>query len=363
MHPSQASAATLDSLRADTRRVVAAMLPHLDALVNTEGVGAGYWRSGRSLLIQALARRVEAGERLPLLLPGFAFKNPNRAKTLGDLPDLAEQLSLQHLARRCAAISTAYREASSGMRLRGAATPTLPWCQLTVFAEGRVWGDLLGVDPEVQRAYARGLRAIPELAPFVEFADLSALARDDPESGIEAEVEVELELDGGWDDPEAFGRLERRLGREPDLARVHARFTRLCMEDSRGPAGADERPAARATRCRVAATRMMVRHAGFTRLLEERYPEHLRLSVHAGSNTGAKLSVHLWPPTSSGERIAGPLPYHGAVLLGVDGGVPRTVRVDEALAAKACVVERTVEGHPWCLRPAKDGERPVQSWP
>lgn len=52
---------------------------------------------------------VEAGQAVAMCLPAFPFKSPNNSiKTLGRLPDRAEEIALAHLNGICQAIADVY---------------------------------------------------------------------------------------------------------------------------------------------------------------------------------------------------------------------------------------------------------------
>ncbi len=288
---------------------------------------------GRSRLAAAVRPFVAAGRPIALLLPGFAHKNPNPDKVLGALPDLGEHLALTRLHAFCEAASEIYCPPGYDTG-----------CRLSIFADGRVWGDLLGVSREAQLAYNDALRAmIPAGSPHVRWASL-----DDHRAARDKEATLSA-LERHRETPAALAALDRALGLdgeppgEPDRVRVFERFIGLVREDRQWPATATEPEIASA--CRAAAQRMMLRHAAFTGLLAGAYGDHIRLSVHGGANAGPTFSVRLF------ERGEGnPLPYHYAVVVDADGGRPTPMRRDVATALPGGVELVTRDGHPWCLR-------------
>lgn len=315
--------------------IAARFAAHVEAELLHRSAGDRFEAEGRARLEAAAARFVARGQTIELLLPGFPHKNPNRAKTLGPLPDLGETLALERLAEFA-------RGCDAWYRVDGGAKPA---CRVTIFSDGRVWGDLLGVPMSDCVAYGEGLRAIPAVAPHVAFADLDAHAEllpGDPSEPVIARVER------AWESPEAVEALDRALGHtgdapNPDRVRVFERFTRLIREDR--PWAPERSEAEIMEVCRSAARRMMLRHAAFTGLLAQAYPEHIRLSVHASSNQGAKFSARLYPGI---DRCV--LPYHNVVVSEPDGSdftlMPRADA--EALPGGVEVVFNT--RRPWCLR-------------
>src|SRR5439155_21946887 len=79
---------------------------------------------------------VRARRPLHLILPAFPAKSPSRRKTLGPLPDMAEELALQYLQATCDELAALH---PAGVRL-------------TICSDGHVFSDLVGVtDDEVTR--------------------------------------------------------------------------------------------------------------------------------------------------------------------------------------------------------------------
>jgi hypothetical protein len=77
-----------------------------------------------SKFLPVIYNHVRAGQIIPMCLPAFPFKSPNRlAKVLGKLPDRAEELALAHLDGLCQAIGDIYP----------------PGARLTIISDGLVY--------------------------------------------------------------------------------------------------------------------------------------------------------------------------------------------------------------------------------
>src|SRR5207248_1801413 len=92
---------------------------------------------------ERVMRFVERGEPVHLVLPGFPAKSPNRRKTLGPLPDAAEDAGLLALQSVCDEIASVYP----------------PGARVTICSDGRVFADLVGVSDAEVSAYAAALDA------------------------------------------------------------------------------------------------------------------------------------------------------------------------------------------------------------
>ena len=64
---------------------------------------------GRTKFLPLVEAYIVKNEPVQMVLPAFPFKSPNRKdKTLGSLPDLGEELALQHLNGLCESITEIY---------------------------------------------------------------------------------------------------------------------------------------------------------------------------------------------------------------------------------------------------------------
>lgn len=82
-------------------------------LRKVEKYGINYDRTGSwagfKAFLPIVRGQVARGEPIKLLLPGFPFKSPSKAKVLGVLPDLGEELALKHLNGLCENIKAVYK--------------------------------------------------------------------------------------------------------------------------------------------------------------------------------------------------------------------------------------------------------------
>ncbi|MCB9744912.1 MAG: L-tyrosine/L-tryptophan isonitrile synthase family protein [Alphaproteobacteria bacterium] len=301
----------IERAQAVSREVVA----RFDALLRLPAEEGDLWEpKGRRRMSRALYPHALAGRPLPFLLPGFAFKNPNRAKTLGPLPDLAEQRALERLSRFCAAAREVYA----------------PGAALTIFSGGWVWATPLGVSVQEVQQYWSVIQEMARGLEGLRFAALDTLWGVSPEEAMQRGLQ--------WSDPARMGELREALTarRAGDLRRVLQRFIRLAQEDL-GERLQDMDP-------ELAVMRAMLQHRGFTEELDRHYPDHVRLSVHLSGNAGPKYSVRLVEQGPPGR-----VPYHCALL--VDGEAERAVHRHEVPEAR--VVARA--GRPWCLEAPAQG--------
>lgn len=310
--------------------------------------GDAFASSGRAPLLAAVQAHLTVGEPIEAMLPGFAFKHPNRAKSIGAMPDLAEHLSFEHLNRFAEQITAVYRPA-------GAETG---W-RTVILSDDRVWAALVGADPARARAYHHAVRRMPSArSPHIEWASLDdclelvgpgegalmeRMARHWDSSAAMAALSDELDALSAL---EAAGRLHEASAHARDGLQIFARFTRLVLADRTWPA--EMSPAERAAAQRAATLRLILRQRAFSNLVKRRWPETIRLSVHAATSGAFKYSIRLH---DAGDPAI--LPYHGAAVLDADGQNPQMMFSADAEALPGGVervMHSTEPQRPWCLR-------------
>ena len=75
--------------------------------------GGDPW-AGKAKFAPLVEAYVAKNEPVQMVLPAFPFKSPNRKdKTLGHLPDLGEEIGLQHLNGLCESIAEIYKPAAN----------------------------------------------------------------------------------------------------------------------------------------------------------------------------------------------------------------------------------------------------------
>ncbi|POM65128.1 Hypothetical protein PHPALM_19209, partial [Phytophthora palmivora] len=100
---------------------------------------------GKHFLETTIGGFVDRNEPITIVLPGFPTKTPNHGgKVLGPLPDRAEELALARLEKFCTSIEEVYPVG----------------CNVTIFSDGRVFGDLVGATVENIRVYKNGLKEL-----------------------------------------------------------------------------------------------------------------------------------------------------------------------------------------------------------
>lgn len=244
-----------------------------------------------------------------MLLPAFPAKSPNPAKVLGALPDLAESISLRHLDAMCARIGAFYP----------------PGARLAVCADGHVFADLIRVhDTDVGRYQSaiaelirtQGLRHLT-LFNLDDLADYRALAPD-----YDA---MRAKLSDAFGEP--LDVLRSRLLGTPEHLALYRGVTRFMFEDGMTPGYTGSRTALQRD-AKTRALSVIQRSWAWGRLLVERDPDAIRLSIHPQAPGSLKLGIHMMP---TGDAWL--TPWHGVALQ--DGHAITLVKRADALAMGA----------------------------
>ena len=234
-------------------------------------------------LVESFVRR---GEPVILVLPAFPGKSPNRAKVLGPLPDMAEQLSLSFLHALCGEIEAFYP----------------PGARLIICSDGRVFSDLVRIPDEDITGYQRALEALLQRQGLSRLE----LFNLDDEFGTSDFDEMRRLLVERYSEPLESLQAAVRAGGEP--LSLYRGITRFLLEDATGL-----RPGVSQTsllkECRVRAYGVIQRSKAWGALVAERYPHAVRLSIHPQPCGSEKLGIHLLETADNWLT-----PWHGAAV-------------------------------------------------
>lgn len=237
-------------------------------------------------LIGAIQRR----EPIDMILPGFPAKSPNRNKTLGPLPDLADKHGLENLNILCNKIAGVYP----------------PGARITICSDGHVFSDLIRIPDEDVTAYGQYLRQYAKrvYGDTFDFFDLNDAFEKITSHDI---LREELLVCYG----ESVDRLRRRCREEKEAKAMYRGMTRFIFEDYSGiePFKRESRTAVQQI-ARLIAYRVIQRSNAWTRLLEEHFADAIRLSIHPQFRVSRKIGVFL--ADTGGDCWL--TPWHSAAL-------------------------------------------------
>lgn len=220
--------------------------------------------------LERLRGLIHRNQPVHFVLPAFPAKSPNRAKTLGQLPDMGERLSLEFLERLCEEIESDYPGGA----------------YITICSDGRVFSDLVGVSDDDVSRYRDGLRRICQSIAAVH---LRLFNLEDVYDTKHYDVMREELLIG-------YARSVRTI-REESLTSPTARalfngIHRFMFEDLQ-----EARPELSRNQCRerakTLAYRVIQRSNAWSALVAEQFPSALRLSIHPQPDVSEKIGIML----------------------------------------------------------------------
>lgn len=222
---------------------------------------------------------VQNFQQVTFVLPAFPGKSPNPAKILGPLPDLAERLSLKFLGNLCQRIKEYYA----------------PGIKIILCSDGRVFSDVVGIKESNVTAYQIELnRLIEEMS----LKEISTFNLDDFYEDLNF-IQMRDELMKRFGRSLDFVKHKIRSGadqsssaEELEANRMYRGITRFLFEDSIHSQQTKSRSSIQ-RESRFKAYEVIRRSNAWSDLIEERFPDAVRLSIHPQSCGSKKLGIRL----------------------------------------------------------------------
>ncbi|KAL5342007.1 Pyoverdine/dityrosine biosynthesis protein-domain-containing protein [Aspergillus crustosus] len=303
--------------------------------VNCKDNGTG-WEDVETFLPTILTY-IENNEPIRMILPAFPFKSPNNQnKTLGILPDLGEELALNHLNGLCLNISRIYE----------------PGAEVHISSDGLVYNDLLGVPDEVVWDYGEALRqiAVDQGLTHLHFIRLADLLEHDacPQADALSARAYYLahaaclrrELMMRFGDPSFDPRAAIRS--DTDVCSTYRGYIRFLTKDLAHRFSSQSKRSREAAITPIARS-MITRGHVFAAAIRAQRGDYVRLSIHPSKNS-RKLSIPLIP-SDRGTGV-GHTPWHACIAVGVDGSY-RATHADQVRETHDLVYR---DGRPYCFR-------------
>jgi pyoverdine/dityrosine biosynthesis protein Dit1 len=228
---------------------------------------------------------VQQQKPIVLVLPAFPAKSPNPRKVLGALPDLAEQTALRFLQSLGEQLSRMYA----------------PGARIIIASTGRVLSDLVSVPDEAVTDYRR------ELESLIEGLGRGTLELFSLEHALHGNHEkMRSRLIARYADP--LEQVRERALQEPRVRALYHGLHRLLLEDEE-VLHPERSPTKALVRSKELACRILQRTTAWSRVIEERYPEAVRLSVYPQEAHAEQLGISL-----VNTRDPWMTPWHGVLL-------------------------------------------------
>lgn len=244
---------------------------------------------GRCLAVHAAraARYIARGEPVEFVLPAFPGKSPNPSKVLGPHADMAERLSLTFLKHLCDRIRQVYA----------------PGARIIICSDGRVFTDVVQFTDADVTLYQKGVKEIINEIPD---APLELYDLDREFSGCSYPEMRRLLTERYGEDLE---ELRGKVRADEDLVTLYRGLTRFLYEDADTPGRTKSRYALQKD-ARRRAYHLLMRSRAWGRLVADRFPDAVRLSIHPQPCSSSKLGLYLMP----GEQHSWMTPWHAAAV-------------------------------------------------
>lgn len=264
------------------------------------------WESGgRDYFIERVRYFTDRNLKIECVLPAFPCKSSNYNKVGGKVPDKGEELALRRIIK---ATQDATKIYPPGMKV---------W----IVSDGHVFSDCIGVDDDIVSCYTSQLHQLYEKVriPGVDaigFCGLNDLFFEGAAASkfsFKFVEEVKLNhytgtqicpvsdvsraiMMKGCDTDDGRLRKQISIDGHPRL-HLYRGFSRFMMEDlSRLPFFKDtSRKQFKKTISKIAFN-MIRRNDAYSNLVELIFPHHLRLSIHAHTNSGPKFGIKVISP-------------------------------------------------------------------
>lgn len=256
---------------------------------------------------------VKKNKPVTFVLPAFPGKSPNPEKVLGPLPDQAERLSLRFLGNLSQRLKAIYP----------------PGIKIILCADGRVFSDVVGMMEEHVSAYQVELN---NLIQEMSLVDLSTFHLDDFYAGLSF-AQMRNDLMKNYGNSLDFIKHKVRNGKNPlaspdeqEAHRMYCGITRFLFEDALYNGQTKSRSTIQ-KEARYRAYEVIRRSNAWSQLIEDLFPEAVRLSIHPQTCAAKKLGIRLIGNESWMT------PWHGVAVESKNGYVLLKRSEAEALGA------------------------------
>jgi pyoverdine/dityrosine biosynthesis protein Dit1 len=223
-------------------------------------------------LLARMAEKLELGEEFLFILPAFPAKSPSPEKTQGELPDLGEVMALQNLQRLCDRLST--------INPAGA--------RIVICSDGRVFSDVVNVTDEKIDRYNEGISSI--ISEY-NLSSLSVFAMDDLYPLKKPEELREILLDFYAMTSE---EVREQVLTDENYKRLFNGIHRFLFEDELAlRTGLSRNRLYKETKLK--AYELLRRSDAWSNLLNDHFPDCLRLSIHPHPLSHEKFGIKLVP--------------------------------------------------------------------
>ena len=221
--------------------------------------------------LNLIRQAIRTNKPLHMILPAFPAKSPNSQKTLGHLPDYGEVLALTRLNDLCHEIETIYPQGA----------------YLTICSDGRVFNDLVEVSDSHVNAYTHGVRNIIDSYQLTKL-DTFSLEDVCPKASDFSEMRKWLVENYA----SSLESLRERNQSSQEFKFLFNGIHRFLVEDQVVLHPEISKNKLR-ERAKGLSYSVIQRSNAWSEVLEEAFPDSVRLSIHPQAASSKKLGIRL----------------------------------------------------------------------
>jgi pyoverdine/dityrosine biosynthesis protein Dit1 len=231
---------------------------------------------------------IRRGEHIHFVVPAFPAKSPNQKKVLGALPDLGEHIALRFLQSMCDYVRHFYS----------------PGARVTICSDGHVFSDVVGVTDDAVTTYRESLMGI------IRKGNLESLAMfglDDAFRSVDYPKLRQI-LEQEYAVP--LGELKNSVRTDRAARSLFNGIHRFMFEDALARQKGEEVSKTQLrNNSKETAYQTIRRSNAWSRVVAEKFPEAIRLSIHPQPPHSEKFGLQLMR-----TRDGWLTPWHGVVL-------------------------------------------------
>lgn len=237
----------------------------------------GYCLGGKRLLESRIYDKVIKNEEIILVLPSFPFKSQNRDNTLGDIPDLGEEIALVTLHNLCEKVSEVYS----------------PGARIILASDGRLYSDLVRVPDNIVMTYRDSLLSIYSsiVSTNGSLQRLDWYSLDEAFPHVHSGDEKRKALVEIY--PQNMDKILRLVNSDEHYNRLYVGFKNMMISEL-SVEKARARKSIEKEASRIAKA-MLERNFANAELIRREFPDAIRLSIKHHDTRRGKYGINLLP--------------------------------------------------------------------
>lgn len=328
-------------------------------------IGDKWTEGGRDHFIKKVRYFTDRYIKIECVLPAFPCKSSNNEKVCGIIPDKGEELALKRLIEATFEVQKFYK----------------PGMKIWIISDGHVFSDCIGVDDTIVDDYTKKLHQLYENVAIpghdaIGFCGLKELFFEGEtfpkfDKSWVSDIEVEHYTGSNICEISDLSRQVLLKGCDTDAGKLkeeintpnHPRlylfrgFSKFMTEDLRLlPYFKDMSRKKFKKIVSKIAFNMIKRNDAYSNLVELVFPHHMRLSIHAHTNSGPKFGIKVISPKQcrmvksleestepkSEDLLHIPTPWHNVVVHLVDSS--ESYYLTKAIVVKDALEEGSYKG-------------------